>query len=81
MAALDPWKDFRDDGGTPGWRSRATVIDVHPRENRFVAWFRRKSLPELLLNAFLLAFVLPWAILIGGLLLAYIFGRSSEGWR
>jgi hypothetical protein len=72
---LDPRADFQDDGGTPMWRANhARVIDVGQPEHPAIAWFRRKSLPDLLLRAFLLAFALPWAVLILGLALAFLLG-------
>jgi hypothetical protein len=67
MPPLDPRTDFRDDGGTPGWRARRT-IDVQPRRG---FWWTLWHLPVLQFVSILivLGLTVPIVIIIGGLAL------------
>lgn len=62
--------DFSDDGGTPGWRARHPVtIDAVP-----LGWWaaykhgwKTAKFRHILMAVFIM-FLLPWVILIGGLI-------------
>lgn len=62
----NPARDFRDDGGTPEWRARRR------RCAALRAWWHRTPAQHLMLYALVLSFGLPWAVLVFGLLGAYL---------
>lgn len=75
------WKriDPFDDGGTPMWRARqAAIIEASPPITRPIAalraWLRRTPLRRVALVIIGAFFVLPWAILFGGIALMAALG-------
>jgi hypothetical protein len=69
MPPLDPRTDFQDDGRTPAWLRRQRAIRLN--EPGFAGWWNRASYGKIFLAAFALAFFVPMAVLIGGLMIAY----------
>ena len=81
MPPMGPRIDFKDDGGTRSWRAnRATfgrVIDVEPSGfwAAYCARWRKAPVHICLIAIFLGGFVLPWTILIGGIVLLAVWDR------
>ena len=72
MAALDPNLDFRDDGGTPGWRARQPrVVIVEKRTWR--GELKKISLIQWAMLIIACVIMFPWGILLIGLLGAGLF--------
>ena len=70
----DKWPDWDDAAPRAPQRRgpRPRVIDVRPpAQPGLRSWFRRQSTAKLVLLAFLTFYVLPWAILILGVLALY----------
>jgi hypothetical protein len=72
---LDPRADFRDDGGTPGWRTRHRMIDVHLDRRAALRAHLRKPTTILAIGAAaaLAPIVIPLA-LFAALIIGHIFG-------
>lgn len=70
--ALDHRQDFRDDGGTPGWRARHPfTIDVYSdRRAALRATLRR---PSVILALGVLAALTPFIVFLGGFTLLLIW--------
>lgn len=74
MPPLNPRRDFRDDGGTPSWRYRHTIDARRPGLR---GWFRRQPFAKLALLALWLGFGVPMAVLVGGVVFAYLFSKAT----
>lgn len=69
--------DFQDDGGTPAWRQRHATIEAH--KPGILARWRRLPLFRKLIWIVAIGFVVPWAVIIGGVvggsLTFYLMGK------